>query len=556
LQFLALFLVLAFSSLSPQPAEAEELHETNPSAHETILLAQARTERPDPSSVVIEEGKGFGAFTFQNRRCNKAFIKSALGEPAGETVEWLNYAPQYGVRFRTARTGGPLREVRLERGFKGRLSSNVSLATPMQGVFSAYGMPLSEQTVDSLENVPDADKTLYRLGDRSKIEYAEQGLIFFFEGDAISQISLFMPRPQWARSRTASLPEEPAPAMDSAPPAKPVSVRPLEPKVGIAGGPSPDLTKLAEADLPPGPRWGPLVRIDRLWRYVKENWVLAFLVAAALTILLFPVPGWFRRMYYRWRPLPEGRLIIIRDPSQQLEANVNIWYRARQLKKRTLLVGSSEDADVLLCHDSVKPQHALIRAQRSEGGIITYIEPLGDGKVAVNDDDGQGFRMSLNDRARVKIGKFLFQYEQPSEYRQVQVRYKNGKKLEGVPTSWDIESDGFIMLPSRARSWMDAKFIAFSKLKGVYFMREWDEDVRKKLMRGGKDLFKHPATIRFLDREIVPGYLIGDYSQSSRRFYLFPHDQGGDVVYILVERSSTEAIQENKHSDHAEIPAD
>jgi hypothetical protein len=373
------------------------------------------------------------------------------------------------------------------------------------------------------------------MGSAAKIFYHDYGLLFFFRDDSVSQIVVFKssgaPPPPL---RKLTLPGEPAP----------VSPGPEE-KIAI-GSPVDLMAEMAKFDLPANPRWRPIVYIDHLWNYVKRSWILAFLVAAAVAVLLFPVPAWLRRLHYRWRPLPEGRLIIVRDPSSRLEANVNIWYLARQLKKRTLLVGSSENADIRLCHESVKPLHAFIGAHRSEEGVVTYIEPLADAKVAV--DDRQSFVMPLSMHARVKIGKFIFQYEQPSEYRQVQVRYKNGKRLEGVPISWDIESDGFIMLPSRARSWVESKFVSFNKIKGVYFMRDWDEDVRKKMLRRGKDLFQHPARIHFSDGETAPGYMIGDYTKHNQRFYFFLQDQSGDVVYILVERSGITKIAEEKIS--------
>lgn len=702
-----LFVLAIFSVLSARPAEAAHAYRADPSASEVILLAQAPDEAFDFSTVVITEGKGFGPFSFQNPRCNKEFIKSKLGEPAAETYNSLNYIPQYGIYFRLPRLDGPPQEVRLEKGFKGRLSSNVTLTTPMRDVFQVYGAPVAEQTGESVPDLPSADRTLYRAGSQSAIMYSDYGLVFRFEAESISQIALFSPQ-YLKRAALSNAPREEqlqVASLDSAPlvvregigfdqflfrsgrctkdfirsklgrpahetggfmnytpqlgidfwvsnsngllqeirlnrgfkgrltsnvtlatpmqdvfsvygaPVAEQQVRSLQGRYGerilyrmgyaskifyhrygllfwfrgdsinqivifksegqpppplrklvlpgepvpvssgpeeqMAKGPPVDLTEIGKIDLPANPRWRPIIYIDRLRNYLKRSWILAFLGATMIAILLYPVPARLRRLYYRWRPLPEGRLIIVRDPSHQLEANVNIWYLARQLKKRTLLVGSSENADIRLCHESVKPIHAFIRAHRSEDGVVTYIEPLADALVAV--DDRESFMMPLRMRARVKIGKFTFQYEQPSEYRQVQVRYRNGRRLEGVPTTWDIESNGFIMLPSRARSWVESKFVSFNKIKGVYFMRDWDEDVRKKLLKGGKNLFQHPAKIYFSDGETAHGYMIGDYTAYKRRFYFFPQDQSGEVVYILVERSGITGIAEEEMS--AAVPA-
>jgi hypothetical protein len=479
----------------------------------------------DSSTVVVKEGLGFGEFLLGDARCTKEFIKAKLGRPSSEGNQWVSYTPRFGIDFYIYRLGGPLKEIRLNRGFQGRLSSNVSLSSSMEDVFSVYGAPVAEETVDSFEG-RSSNRKLYRVGNRSRIFYNEYGLLFWFEGDGIRQIVV----------------------SESYGPTPPL-LRTLPLLISKAPG-----VKTAATDFPQKyPRWGPVGYIDRLWSYVKDSWILLFLLAATLAIVLYPIPARIRKLYYRWRPLPEGRLLISRDPSKQLEGNINIWYEARRLKKRKLLIGSVESADIRLVHKSIMPAHAFIGARRFEGGVLTYIEPLGEAKVAVNEEQKSIMPMAKN--ARIKIGKFIFQYEQPSEYRQVQVRYKNGKVLEGVPTSWDIGSNGFIMLPSRARSWIDAKFISFNRVKGVYFMRDWDEDVRKKLLKGARDVFKHPATIHFIDGETAPGYLIGDYSISSQRFYFVPQDQEGNVVYILVERSSTQSILEGEiHERTAMMP--
>ena len=149
----------------------------------------------------------------------------------------------------------------------------------------------------------------------------------------------------------------------------------------------------------------------------------------------------------------------------------------------------------------------------------------------------------LAENADVRIGDFRFQYEAPSEYRHVQAHHENGTIMEGVPASWDIDSTGFTLIPSTAVSWSDAKFIRFDRLKGVYFSRDWDEDVRKELLNSDGSLHDHPATVRFLDGETSDGFLIGNYREEAPRFYFFPKDQSGDTVYVLIERSSVKTVE-------------
>jgi hypothetical protein len=403
----------------------------------------------------------------------------------------------------------------------------------MQDVFSVYGDPVAEESVGSLQG-KYGERILYRMGSAAKIFYHQYGLLFWFRENNINQIVVFK-----------STGNPPPPLRELPPPGQVVV-----PTAVIAKVPPPAAKpEMANVDLhlPANPRWGPVQRVERLWDYVKDEWIFWFLFASLSAVILYLLPARVRRLYYYWRPLPEGRLLIVRDPSGQLEANINIWYEARRLRKRKLIIGSSEDADIRLSHESIRDRHAEIGARRFEGGVLTYIKRLEDGKVAV--DEKQEPVMALSKNAQIRIGKFKFQYEQPSEYRQVQVRYKNGRMLEGAPASWDIGSPGFIMLPSRARSWVEAKFIPFSKVKGIYFMRDWDEDVRKKMLKAGKDLFRRPATISFVDSETVPGYLIGDAAERNERFYFFPQDQSGEVVYILVERNSVRKIIEGKTAE-------
>lgn len=114
-----------------------------------------------------------------------------------------------------------------------------------------------------------------------------------------------------------------------------------------------------------------------------------------------------------------------------------------------------------------------------------------------------------------------------------------------MPASWDIYSSGFTLIPSKAPTWLDAKFVSFGKLKGVYFVKDWDEDVRKNLLKRSRKLHRNPASIHFSDGEILPGYLIGEYDPKSKRFYFFPEGQSTDTVYILVERNSVKSVEQS-----------
>ncbi len=144
----------------------------------------------DTSDVVVEEGIGFGGIRIDDPACNKEFIKSELGAPDEESEQRLNYRTKYGIDFWMANPAGPIREIRLNQGFKGRLASNISMASSMADVFDAYGKPVAEKTVDNLA-AQRHDTMLFRKDNHSRINYARHGLLFWFEEDRIYQIVVF-----------------------------------------------------------------------------------------------------------------------------------------------------------------------------------------------------------------------------------------------------------------------------------------------------------------------------------------------------------------------------
>ena len=81
-------------------------------------------------------------------------------------------------------------EIRLNRGFRGKLNSGISLSSTMEDVFGVYGSPDSEKTVDDFQG-HYGNRTLYKSGTRNKIFYNENGLLFWFNGDRINQIVAF-----------------------------------------------------------------------------------------------------------------------------------------------------------------------------------------------------------------------------------------------------------------------------------------------------------------------------------------------------------------------------
>jgi hypothetical protein len=474
-----------------------------------------------PPIIILEGEPQFKGITAGDSRSTLAHIRKKLGPPEGGTQQWLVYNKKYGVDFWGSARNKPVHEIRLNRGFKGRLNSGISLQSPVDDVFKAYGMPTEEIIVEDLHK-NSGYGVLFKTEKGAKIEYYEHGLLFWFSEGQITQIVVYK------KGATFKTPPRKIATVASVPSKK--ELQPLE--------------------VPPveeSPRWAPVRYIDMLWSYVKILWVYWYLTLAFLLIWAYLLRDAFRWLYYQVRPLPEGRLIVMAAPASGKVENINIWFEARRHKKRKLLVGSSSEADICLPHRSVEAFHARISARRTESGPATCIEQLDEKGVFVNNAPKTFAKLDTN--SEVQIGKYRFLYERPSEYRQVQVQYKNGRVIEGVPTSWDIASKGFALIPSTAPSWADARFIRFEKLKGVYFVEDWDKDVRKNMLKSDRFLRKQPVNIRFLNGETAAGYLLGDYKEQSPRFYFFPKDQSGDVVYVLVERTSVDSLKRIKRGE-------
>jgi beta-lactamase regulating signal transducer with metallopeptidase domain/tetratricopeptide (TPR) repeat protein len=177
------------------------------------------SENTNYSSVTVEEGVGFDDIIVGGPKCTGEFIKSKLGEPdneiKNEKVWWLDYGKTYGLDFWVNAQKDVLEEIRFNKGFKGKLTSGISMSSTEQDVFNIYGRPVSEEEVEDLFVTKSiGDRVLFKKSNRSsrflwtrttdgpiysspvvstisKIYYDTQGLIFWFSGNIINQIVVF-----------------------------------------------------------------------------------------------------------------------------------------------------------------------------------------------------------------------------------------------------------------------------------------------------------------------------------------------------------------------------
>jgi beta-lactamase regulating signal transducer with metallopeptidase domain len=169
-----------------------------------VLLPMAKAKdagRVDNyASVTVQEGIGFDGLIVGDPNCTGEFIKSKLGEPDEEIKNeqqgwWIDYHKKYGLDFwlnlmkRPDLRENTLYEIRLNKGFRGKLASGISMSSTKQDVFKTYGNPIREAIVDDLKKQFDYRVLFIRKADGiARINYDEKGVLFWFDGDKIYQI--------------------------------------------------------------------------------------------------------------------------------------------------------------------------------------------------------------------------------------------------------------------------------------------------------------------------------------------------------------------------------
>jgi beta-lactamase regulating signal transducer with metallopeptidase domain len=151
----------------------------------------------DYASAVVRPGVGFDDVIVGDRDSTMEQVKSKLGPPDRQEDRWLGYRDKHGLDFMFG-PSGMLLEIRMNPGFRGRLTSGISLASSQTDVFEEYGRPVAERNVDDLHR-QNEDRVLFRRGDVSRIFYGDEGLIFWFKGNRISQMVTFPKRPRAQR---------------------------------------------------------------------------------------------------------------------------------------------------------------------------------------------------------------------------------------------------------------------------------------------------------------------------------------------------------------------
>jgi len=150
---------------------------------------------------LTKQGVGFEDIIVGDINCTGEFIKSKLGAPDKEVKNekdwWLNYRKTTGLGFWVNPQENLLIEIRLNKGFKGKLTSGISMSSTKQDVFDVYGEPIRQEVADDFDERFDNQvlftkkPSLWRKSHIDKIHYNEQGLLFWFDGDTLDQIVVY-----------------------------------------------------------------------------------------------------------------------------------------------------------------------------------------------------------------------------------------------------------------------------------------------------------------------------------------------------------------------------
>jgi hypothetical protein len=274
-----------------------------------------------------------------------------------------------------------------------------------------------------------------------------------------------------------------------------------------------------------------------------------WIALSVIAILLVAIVGLVRHWWVDLRPHStlEGKLVLVRlrgkRPAKSKPLMLNLNSIGRSLGRNSLVVGSSKSASITLPHKSVASLHCEISARFDKGKKRIFIDSIHNRPVKVNSLFITG-ATPLSDRDFIEIGEYVFRFENPHPYKQIVVRYLDGRIIKGTPSTWDIESEGFGLLPRDALPGsIEETYVSFRDLKAVYFVRDFDGLLGRKVISQKTQFRGVHMELTFHDGEEVEGYTSEAYTDEQARFYFFPADQSGNIISILVERKNLRDIK-------------
>jgi hypothetical protein len=283
-----------------------------------------------------------------------------------------------------------------------------------------------------------------------------------------------------------------------------------------------------------------------VWGWLTANWKWIALAVAIPVYFAVLILAERHRRYgvHIGKFIPsEGWLLVLDSPRNSTIENIDLKELSQESKRSALTLGGDPACDIQILHSTVDKSHAQLRSGREGAPAPVYIRSLGLNDVKVNDFIINR-EVVLKDRDIVDIGAFQFMYT-TAYLKQVVVHYNDGETRYGILLTWNIEDKGFVLRPAGEPPHDNPCYIPFNDLKGVFFVKDFDVEVARKIKSSSIYTKKHHVAVEFPDGETIEGYTVHDYDPKVPRFYLVPElkkDEEGNNVYILVERSSAKKV--------------
>ncbi|GAB4349546.1 MAG: hypothetical protein Kow0099_32690 [Candidatus Abyssubacteria bacterium] len=233
-----------------------------------------------------------------------------------------------------------------------------------------------------------------------------------------------------------------------------------------------------------------------------------------------------------------GVLETVKAPGSHKLKTFNLRRLGRIKSRSSLTIGSGHTADIVLNDTSVDHIHAKITTAQTAAGPVVFVQPISYNEISVN---GVVYnrKKEIANGDKVGIGQFVLCYKCPDMFRETLLEFADGTRLRGSLFTWDIDAAAFEFLPKGAPSSEARMLVEFKELKTVSFIRK-PSRFSMPFSRNRKPTGR-PVEVLFEDGELLEGYMVGEASEWSKRFYMIPK-ANGEVALILVERSSVQSL--------------
>ncbi|GAB4353314.1 MAG: hypothetical protein Kow0099_37530 [Candidatus Abyssubacteria bacterium] len=303
------------------------------------------------------------------------------------------------------------------------------------------------------------------------------------------------------------------------------------------------------------------VSVDVTTREIDVNRLLRIIgiVVGSLVLLagLLFASGAFRRAVsdrLAHKVRPAGKLMVTRDPTKGMARNINLDRLSEERRKKEIVLGVGEEADVELSHTSMMDRRYQFSGLNTREGVRTIVRSIrGTDEVVVNGMPRTG-RVQLMHFDNLKLGAFEYRFEAPAPLTQVILYFLGGEVLQGWPLSWNPEAEGFRFLSRSHLPTRKEMYVRFYELKAVAFVRDFEGELTKRLLSPKAPRSGHLVKVVFPDDEAITGYVF-DWKNLGAKFYLFPNEIGDNVLFFFIDRHILKDIVVLKEDERGAVRA-